>query len=282
MPLFIRKLLVLFLLSNMVFGSLMARQIPIPVGFIVGALTYHPKEKAVKQFRSYKFDSTDAIIGIDFSDSANGRYKKFSFIIDNVHDLNEFRKSWIYKNSVEPATDKGVFNVYYIKNKVKEKAWIIFPELKSIVTDNGHNSFDTSILSTLHSKYPLVYRRRTDTVRGKDDFLKFNDSVKANPSFLFLIEPYMAYEGSFDVTIKAGSGISPEDVGERIHNKCNKIKPKTAFNVFLKVDENGSDAKHKTYFVRCNQALYVQFSDPELEKGDWTPAVFVVQSYWRE
>jgi len=92
----------------------------------------------------------------------------------------------------------------------------------------------------------------------------------------------MLYEGSFDVTIKAGSRYSPEEVGERIINRCDKIKPKTAFKVFLKEDDKASDAKYKTYVVKCDQSLFEHFSDPDMEKGDWTTATYVIQSFWRK
>jgi hypothetical protein len=264
----------------MIFGSLMARQIPIPVGGIVGLITYHAKP--VKLFKPYKFDSSDAIIGIGFSDSASTRYSKFNFIIDNPNDLSELKKSWVLKKSALPVSGQGVFIVYYISNKVVKKRWNIFPESESIVTDEGFYSFDTSMLSTLHSKKPLVYNIRKDTIKGKDDFLRFNDSVKANAAFLFLIEPGMLYEGSFDVTVKAGSEFSPQDVGEKIIKICDKIKPKSAFNVYLKEEDNASDANHKTFLVKCNKSLFEQFSYAGMEKGDWTPATFVIQSYWRE
>jgi hypothetical protein len=266
----------------MIFGSLMARQIPIPVGGIVALLTNDHIAKPVKLFKPYKFDSSDAIIGIGFSDSASTRYGKLNFIIDNPNDLSELKKSWVLKKSALPVSGQGVFIVYYLSNKVIKKRWNIFPESESIVTDEGFYLFDTSMLSTLHSKSPLVYSIRKDTIRSKGDFLRFNDSVKANAAFLFLNEPDMVYEGSFDVTIKAGSGFSPEETGERIIKICNKIKPKTAFKVYLKEDDRASDAKHKTYLVRCDQSLFEHFSDPAMEKGSWTPATYVIQSYWRE
>jgi hypothetical protein len=269
----------------MVFGSLMGRQtIPIPIGIVVSLLTndHNVNVKTVKLFRPYKFDSSDAIIGIDFSDSANTRYGKYNFIIDNANDLSELQKSWVFKKYAQPESGQGVFKVYYIRNKVIKNRWNVFPESKSIVTDEGFYLFDTSMLSTLHSKSPLVYSTRTDTVKSKNEFIRFTDSIKANAGFLFLIEPGMLYEGSFDVTIKAGSRYPPEEVGERIINICDKIKPKTAFKVFLKEDDKASDAKYKTYVVKCNQSLFEHFSDPATEKGDWTTATYVIQSFWRE
>jgi hypothetical protein len=266
----------------MIFGNLMARQIPIPVGGIITLLTYDYHAKPVTLFKPYNFDSSDVIIGIDFSDSANTWDGKFSFIIDNANDLNELKKSWIFKKDVPPVTDKGVFNIYYLRNKMIKKGWIVYPALERIITSEGFYSFDTSMLSTLHSKKPLVYSIRKDTIRSKDDFLRFNDSVKANAAFLFLIEPGMLYEGSFDITVKAGPEFSPQNVGEKIIRICDKIKPKSAFNVYLKENDKVSDAKHKTFLVKCNKSLFEQFSYAGMEKGDWTTATYVIQSYWRE
>ena len=208
-----------------------------------------------------------------FSDSANGRYDKFSFIIDNANDLNELKESWKFIGS-EPVTDQRTFNIYFTKNKVIRNGWIVYPESKAIVTDKGFFAFDTSLLSTLHAKHPLMFSVRTDTVSNKNDFLRVQDSVKADPSFLFLIQPDLSYEGSFEITIKAGSKISAGSIGEKIIKRCDKVKAGSAFKVYLKDDG-------KTYIVTCSQFLFEQFSDPDMEKGSWTPAVYTFKSYWR-
>jgi hypothetical protein len=266
MPILIRRLLCLFFLNNFIFGSLMGQ-----IGLIVGGM--RRATHGVSPFEPYNFKSTDAMIGIGFSDSANDRYENFSFIIDNLHDLYELKETWTFKKEGEAPTDRSAFKVYFTKNKVIKNSWLIFPESKGIVTDQGYYLFDTVLLAILHAKSPLVYRVRRDTVSNKNDFLRFNDSVKADPSFLFLLEPDLSYEGSFKVTIKPGSKLSPENASERIINRCNKIKPKTAFNVFLE--------DNKTYFVQCNQSLFEQFGDPGMEKSNWTPAVYIIKSYWR-
>lgn len=119
-----------------------------------------------------------------------------------------------------------------------------------------------------------MYNVHSDTISSKNDFLRFKDSVTVNPSFLFLEEPDMSYEGSFDITVKAGSKMSTEDIGEKIVKRCNKIKPKSDYKAYLKKDG-------KTYLVRCNQFLAEQFSDPDMEKSGWTPALYIIKSYWR-
>lgn len=257
----------------------MARQF-VPIGPVVGALTY--KQKPIKLFKPYKFDSSDAIIGIDMSDSANGRYEKYSFIIDRSADLEQLKKDWVFTDPADLQSDKGVFKVYFTKNKVIKKSWAILPERFGIITDDGYYLFDPSLLSKLHSKSPLKYSVHTDTLRSKNDYLRFNDSVKANPSFLFLIEPDLLYEGSFEVSVKAGSRISPENVGERIIGTCDKIKPKTYFRVYLKEGSNSGNSKYSNYIVRCSQLLFEQFSNPDLEKGSWIPPLYVIRSFWRQ
>jgi hypothetical protein len=273
MPLLIRRLLCLFFL-NLFFCSLMGQTIiPIPgPGLIIAAVRGFTQP--VSPFKPYNFKTTDAVIGIDYSDSVNGRYEKFSFIIENLNDLHELKETWAFKKEGEATTDRSAFKVYFTRNKEIKNSWFIFPESKGIATDQGYYLFDTLLLSILHAKSPLAYTIRRDTVSNKNDFLRFNDSVKGDPSFLFLIEPGMLYEGSFEVTIKAGSKIAPENAGERIMNRCDKIKPKTGYKVFMKED-------NKTYFVRCNQSLFEQFADPEMEKSNWTPAVYIIKSYWR-
>lgn len=84
----------------------------------------------------------------------------------------------------------------------------------------------------------------------------------------------MFYQGSFDITLKEGSKMSTEDIGKRIVKRCNKIKPKPAYKVNLKEDGN-------TYNVMCSQFVSEQFLDPDLQKSGWTPAIYIIKSYWR-
>ncbi|WP_143774348.1 hypothetical protein [Niastella vici] len=235
----------------------------------------------MKLFKSCKFDSSDAIFGIDLADTTNGRDGLFNFIIDNSKDLAELKKSWIFKDAARSQRGQKVFKVFYTRNKVVKRTWVIFPEAFCIATDEGAYLFDVSMLTKLHSKSPLVYRVRTDTLGSRDEFIKFYDSVKAISSFLYLNEPDVG-EGSFEVKLKAATKNVPEDIGLRIIDICNEIKPKTAFRVYFKNGEEAVDSKSKTYVVRCDRSLFEQFSYPDMEKGEWAPATYIIQSYWRK
>jgi len=273
-----RRLLYLFFL-NLIFCSVKS-QLIVPVGPVAGLI--RGTVPTVKLFKPYKFDSTDAIIGIDLADSTNGRKGLFNFIIDNPNDLAEIKKSWIFKDAARLESNQGLFKVFYTKNKVIKHTWVIFPNSFSLVTDEGLYLFDVSMLTKLHSKSPLVYSMRTDTLRSKSDYFRFYDSVKTNPSFLFLIEPDIAGEGSFEVKLKAASKKTFDDVGVRIIDICNDIKPKTAFKIYFKPGKVVTDAKYRTYVVKCDRSLFEHFSEPDMEKSDWMPAIYPVQSYWRE
>jgi hypothetical protein len=280
MLLFTRKLLFLFFLSSISFSSLKS-QIGLP-GLPIGIITMIANKKAptIKLFRSCKFDSSAAIIGIDFTDSTNGRNGQFSFIINNTQGLDELKKNWVFKEATDKS-DTGIFKVFYTSNKVIKGRWVIFPKTFTIVTTEGLYRIDSSMLSTLHQKSPLVHSTRTDTLKGKSEYLRFSDSVKTKPAFLFIMESDLVCDGSFEVTLKADSHILPEEVGERIINSCNKIKGESAFKVYLKQDEGAEDAKRKTYVVKCDRSLFEQFSDRNFEKANWAPATYVIQSFWR-
>lgn len=278
MSLFTRKLVCLFFL-NLVFCSLKS-QLPLPVGPIAGIL--RNSMPTVKLFKSCKFDSAEAIIGIDLTDSTNGRAGLYSFIIDNSKDLTDLKKGWIFKDAARSESNQGLFKVFYTKNKILTHTWVVFPNSFSIVTDQGLYLFDVSLLTKLHAKSPLRHSVHIDTLTSKSDYFRFYDSVKANPSFLFLNEPELVGEGTFEVKLKAASRNIPDDVGLRIIDICNKAKPKTAFKVYFKDGDEAADTKHKTYVVRGDRSLFEQFSDPEMEKANWMPAIYPVESYWRE
>jgi hypothetical protein len=275
MPL-IARLVALFFLTNLVFCSLKS-QIVIPLGTIadISGVTIVPK----KLFKSYKFDTATTIIGIDLTDSTSGRAGKFSFIIDNAQDLAEVKKKWVLYNGIGAKVDRELFQVILTRHKLVESSWILFPKMESLSTKDGLFKFDTSILIELHKKSPLVHSTRTDSIKSKSDYLSFYDSVSAKPSFLFLIEPDIVCDGSFEVTLKADSHILPEEVSERIINSCNRTKPATAFKVYVK--PNDRTANRKTYIVKGDQSLFTQFSNSEMEKANWKPETYVIKSYWR-
>lgn len=267
----LRKLFCLFLLNNLILCSLTAQIIPI--GPIVGAIMSSNRQKSVKLFNSYTFDTTDAIIGIGFFDSTYNNSDRFSFIIDKIDDLNELKKSWKFK-AVKPVKDKHAFTIYFTKDKVIQSSWLIFLESKAIATYEGYYNFDTMLLSKLHTKSPLAYNVHFDTISNKNDFPRFRDSVIVDPTFLFLEEPNMFYEGSFDIMLKEGAKISTEDIEKRIVRRFKRITPKPAYYVYLK--EGG-----KTYSVMCSQSVSEQFSDPDLQKSGWVPSRYIIKSYWR-
>lgn len=270
---FQRKLFCLFILNNLVLCSLTA-QIPglgLASGIIYEGLT--KKYKPVNIFGEFVFNSNDAIIGVGVFDSMQNSSDRFSFIIDKVDDLNELKKSWKFK-PVKRVKDKYAFNIYFTRDKAIQSSWVIFLESKAIATYEGHYNFDTALLSKLHAKNPLVYNVHFDTISNKNDLIRFRDSVTVNPSFLFWEEPNMFYQGSFDITLKEGSKMSIEDFGKRIVKRCNRIKDKPSFNVYLKEDG-------KTYSVMCSQFVSEQFLDPDMQKTDWAPARYVIKSYWR-
>src|SRR5581483_7988365 len=234
MTLAIRKLFGLFFLGITAFHNVMGQT----------AAT-----KPVKLFKSYKFDTGDAIIGIGLPDSLGHRNEQFNFIINNINDLNEFKESWFFKNGTNPETGKETFRIYYVRNKEMKNEWVVAPELHAIVTGEGAFSFNSSMLSALHAKSPVTYSTRLNALESKNDLLRFCDSVKTIPSLLFVVAPDALYEGSFEITIKPGSTLQPGAVAERIMTVCNKIKPQTPFKLFVK-DGNPGNSANRVYVIR--------------------------------
>lgn len=267
----------LFFLSNLVFCSLKS-QVLIP-----GVASEYIRDviTPIKLFRPYKFDTSTVLIGIDFTDSTNGRAGIFNFIINDSKDLAEIKKNWIITSGLYAGADRGIFKVFYTSNKVIKGSWVIFPRSHSLVAMDGLYGFDPALILTLHDKSPLVHNTRIDTLKSKSAYLRFNDSVKAIPAFLFLMEPEILCDGSFEVTLKASSHMLPEEVGERIIKTCNKTKPSSPFQVYVKPNEGTGDVTRKTYIVKGDRSLFEQFSHSEMEKNNWTPATYVIQSFWR-
>ena len=253
-----------------------------PSYFIPYVYPYLQRNK-IKLFKSYSFNDGSILVGIKDRPDTSAADNSLSFIVDNPTELKQVKKDWVFKKTTSFTYDEAPFRVYLLKDKEVKRYWYVLPGKKGIITEDGLFVFDTTLLKNLSSKNHLSYRLQTDSFSTKSDFLAFKGKAKTSSSFLFLDEPNMSFEGSFEVAISFGPGLdSAEKTNEKLYAVCNKVIGKKSFSVFLKpVDKDTDSSKGIKYIIRSAKAGYDAFTDPQFAKGEWTPNVLIVKSYWK-
>ena len=98
-------------------------------------------------FKRFNFDKSYSVIGIGSYWATKGdSYNRFSFVVNNLEDLSDLKKKWIFKKKSEVIARQNHFTVFILKDKKIVGAGVINPSYNNIRTDDGWYYFDTSLL----------------------------------------------------------------------------------------------------------------------------------------
>jgi hypothetical protein len=237
-------------------------------------------------FKGFVFDSTYTVIGVGQQwRPSGGPMQRFEFIVDNKADLLHLQKDWVFKQPAEPMIVlNNLFNIYILKDKKLVSSGVINPSVPNIRTEDGWYVFDTTLLLKLHALSPLRYSKK-DTVFQTAEALKlYHEKARSIPSFLFLTQPDLRYEGEFSVTVTTSKEIPTTKAAiDMVNKEFLKWVEKDKFHTVYVLDEFNTGQNQKLRLtVKAPKQLYDKFRNDAYEIGLWKPAVIKATTYWRE
>ena len=205
-------------------------------------------------------------------------------MINNVEELNKLKQGLILTEYKNEEIEKSPMVLYVLRNKSIFKYWYVFPKLQSIATQDGYFSLDSSWLRKKAIKHHLSFTVEIDTFTTQSEYLKYKEKVKLNDSSFLIIDPYIDYAGSFEVTTNDRNLIADQDATvEKLYKLCNHFSKANSFNIFTKSQNEGNINKESlSYVIKCDKNLFEKFSDKAFKKLEWLPTPIILKIYWKQ
>ncbi len=229
-------------------------------------------------FKKFNFDKSYSVIGIGPHWATKGdTYKRFSFFVDKLEDLNNLKKEWVFKQKSEVIAQQNHFSVYILKDKKIVGDGVINPSFSNIRADEGWYYFDTALLEEVAKKHFLNYTVHEDTFSTTQTYFSFYAKIKEDSSFLFLFPPDLEFEGSFRVSVRKTDELSsPKAAIEELERKFNLLTTKDKYHTTYVLDEyNLKNQNQWTLTVQADKLLFDKFNDDIFIKDKWARLVLL-------
>ncbi|MGH2647700.1 MAG: hypothetical protein ACRDE8_09040 [Ginsengibacter sp.] len=246
--------------------------------FVVGSFNSEAQKFSV--FENINFDSTYSVIALSSSfRDYNKDSKAYSFLVNDVEDLNKIKKEWTVK-TIKPTISIEEYSISI--NIVKDKQLVnsqllIYPNQGIIKARNNWYYFDMKKFNEILASHPLNYHSQTFKFDTDLDFAFFYDSIQNTPSYLFLFEPYFEFEGYFNIIApRTADPDSPVFVLSEINKELEKLSPTTKFRAQQVLNDkfNLEHTDKVKIKVECSKKLYGTYNNKNNIKEDWIPSTF--------
>ncbi|MFT3932697.1 MAG: hypothetical protein QM726_03695 [Chitinophagaceae bacterium] len=228
-------------------------------------------------FKGLTIDSNYIILGQGQGyDKTADSLERFWFILDKPEDIMQFRKDFKLgkKASHVDFGDKNLIDINIIKNKKQVGVEGVFYPFQEKFASNGKGWYelDTSLLAKLHNEHPLKYHTQKFLFDNYAEYNFFVDSIETVPSFLYMDEPKLQYEGKFTVIVDRDPETSnPLFLEIDLKKEIALLLPENKFHVYTVInDKFNTESKTKVKItVEGPKTLYDRYSNSKNIKGEW-------------
>jgi len=242
----------------------------------------------IEVFKNIDFDSTYCIIGIgQNTNNLKEQVPDLTFIIDNPEELKKIKQEWVV-TTIRPkiSRENPDITIHVTKNKQLEGRFkLLYPIQGIINTDNHWYDFNSELFMQLIKTHPLKYHTQIFTFANQLDYAFFTDSIQSVPSFLFLFEPRLTYQGKFFIIAhRSPDPASPIFVLRDINLELERLCPSKKFIAQEVINdpfnlENTSKVKIR---VECSKDLYDAYKSRFKEKSEWQPTLIQTKVFFRD
>lgn len=225
--------------------------------------------------------------GIDFTDSMrlavmhphfdkNNAYESYDLIIVQKQVLDSVAALCVYYEEVTNFYDRAEPSIILLEGNKSIKRWAINPKKASIRINGKSYRFNTDMIQSLASKYPLKYTTNKREFKSPEEFEEFRSEVYKDQSLLFMYKPNFKYEGSFEVRFtKSNKFKHPKDISPFLKSQLTKLTSKDNFRIYYKADKyNMTHPNQFTMTVDSDKDLYNIFKAKKSEKLSWEDAIY--------
>jgi len=256
--------------------------------FILAALglPYFVFSQKFDYFNDVQFDSSYSVIGIcQGYGKPIDSLERFWFIVDDLGELNQLKKDWVFKKTVSGMHEENrAVDIYVIKNKrLAAKSSIIYPDQGIVLSGFRCYKFDTAELLKLHAAHPLRYHSQRMQFDTYAHYAGYGNSLLQEPLLLFFTEPSMRYQGRFSIFARRTTD-DPLFTLRDINKELRVFDPSGKFQAGEPMNDSFNLTRKDSvkFVVECSKSLYEQYQAIGREKGPWEPAVIDIKTYWRD
>ena len=231
-------------------------------------------------YKDLNFDSSYNIIALASSFHDHEKDSKiYNFLIDNVEDMNNIKKEWTIKRTHPKnkiSIEENSIVVYVTKDRqLVDSRLLIYPNQGIVHFGAYWYDFDMKAFLKVQAAHPLIFHSQIFKLNSILEFAFFKDSIQNVPSFLFLTDPPITFEGQF--TIVAPRSLDPDSpmfVLSDINKELNAIAPSQKFDAKYSMNDkfNLENTEKVKITVQCSKALYDSYKSGFKEKGEWIPS----------
>lgn len=227
-------------------------------------------------FETLKIDSTTRIIGRYPQYDKSKTYEKYNFIIEDSMMIVEFINSLKLGSEVANSIGPSEFKLTVVKNYRETGSWTINPNLKTVMTHDGHSyEFDPEQISNLNKKYPFAYDYEIKVFKSPAEYDKYLAEQKLRPNFLFDYAPQFKYEGSFEIEFPKNKKFPhPKAISDFLMPLIEKIVNKRDYTLGYELSSrNMSKMNQFTMTIQGPRKLFDQLKVEGLKNENWQPTV---------
>jgi len=228
-------------------------------------------------FDTLTIDSTTKIIGRYPQYDKTKTYEKYNFIIEDSLEIAKFAKMIKLEGEVPNSTEDPSFRIDIIKNHKVKGGWTINPNLKSVMTHDGHTyKFDINQIADLNKKFPFEYYFEKIVFTSEEEYKTFLNQQKNKPNFLFDYKPQFKYEGSFEIEFKKSETYSsPKAISEFLYPHIDKIVDRSEYRVSYILDEKNmkNNGKSFTMTITGPKKIFEKLKLKKLKNFNWQSTI---------
>jgi hypothetical protein len=238
-------------------------------------------------FEDIAFDSSYSVAATSSSFHYNADSSKYSFLVTDIKELSKMKTEWEVKK-IRPkiSIEENIIRIFVIKDRqLVNSSVVIYPEQGIIKARNNWYEFDMEKFTTIQSANPFNYRSQFFEFETHLKFALFNDSIQDTPFFLFLLPPFVEYEGHFDIIAsRSADNDSPIFVLSDLNKELARKAGSQKFNASLVMNDsfNLEQTKKVLIKVQCAKSLYDAYNKKFREKGKWEPSTYDARVFFKE
>ena len=203
------------------------------------------------------------------------QYKQYEFCIKGKSEVANGLKRLTYGKEHNKTVDKNAVVIKLVTKGKIVAIWNVRPRTSVIEVNGKKYWFDSTLLSTLHRKYPVNYYIEEKVFASQLQLENYYQALLKDKSFLYIVPHDFEneYYQKFNLTFKKDSMFSsPKAIADYLDAIIIKTIPKDRYSIsyspFPIASQNSVEEFIMTIYSKSE--LYERFNDPNAKKSGLT------------
>ena len=207
--------------------------------------------------------------------ATSSQYKQYEFCVEKTNDIIKELKRLTYGQEKQYSYEKGPIVIKLVTKGKIIKIWNVHLLSSVIEVEGKKYFFDTTLLSTLHKKFPVKYFIEEKVFTSQDQQEEYYLNLLKDKTFLYIVPHDFENEWreKFNLTFKKSKTFSsPLAIANYLDTILLKIAPEKKYSISYSpfVDAKKDSANEFTMTVYSMYELYTNFSDTNAKKSGLT------------